>query len=310
MALSFQKALEARDLAAVRAAPKADLHVHAIGGGDRDFLRERTGHDIAPFEGVFASMTEMDAWAGAHLPFPPGAAGRALACEATFVRAVRDGVTRLELGEDAWGITLHDGSAEAVWKMLAGSHARGGPGVDWIPQLGLSRHCSARALDLWATPLLELRRFQTLDLYGDELAQPIEVFAPLYRRAKAVGLRLKVHVGEWGTADDVWRAVEVLELDEVQHGNAAAGSPQVMRALADAGVRLNLCPTSNLKLGRIARLEDHPIRRLYDAGVRVTVNTDDALIFGCDLSGEFLALYDAGVLTAAELDAVRLEALR
>lgn len=310
MGRSFQEALEARDLAAIRAAPKADLHVHAIGGGDREFLRERTGRDIAPAEGVFGSVAEMDAWTGANLGLPGGAAGRALACEAAFVRAVRDGVTRLEIGEDAWGITLHGGSAEAVWAMLATAHANGGLGIDWIPQLGLSRHCSARALDLWATPLLELGRFQTLDLYGDELAQPIEVFAPLYRRAKAAGLRLKAHVGEWGTADDVWRAVEVLELDEVQHGNAAADSPHVMRALAGAGIRLNLCPTSNLKLGRVARLEDHPIRRLYDAGVRVTVNTDDPLIFGCSLSGEFLALHAAGVMTAAELDAVRLEALR
>ena len=56
-------------------------------------------------------------------------------------------------------------------------------------------------------------------------------------------------------------------------------------------------------------IEDHPIRQLFDAGVRVTVGTDDPLMFGTSLSGEFLALYDARVLTAAELDAVRLEAL-
>jgi adenosine deaminase len=59
-----------------------------------------------------------------------------------------------------------------------------------------------------------------------------------------------------------------------------------------------------------ARLQDHPIRALCDAGVRVTVNTDDPLMFGSGLSDEFLALYRAGVMTAAELDQVRLEALR
>jgi adenosine deaminase len=135
------------------------------------------------------------------------------------------------------------------------------------------------------------------------------VFVPLYRRAKAAGLRLKAHVGEWGTADDVWRAVESLELDEVQHGIAAASSPAAMRFLADAGVRLNVCPTSNVLLGRVARMKEHPIRRLFDAGIRVTVGSDDPLVFGTSLSGEFLALFDAGVLTAAELDAIRLEAL-
>jgi adenosine deaminase len=135
------------------------------------------------------------------------------------------------------------------------------------------------------------------------------VFAPLYRRAKAAGLRLKAHVGEWGTADDVWRAVELLELDEVQHGIAAADSPAAMRFLAQSGVQLNVCPTSNVTLGRVARMEEHPIRRLFDAGVRVTVGSDDPLTFGTSLSGEFLALCDAGVMTSAELDAVRLQAL-
>jgi adenosine deaminase len=82
-----------------------------------------------------------------------------------------------------------------------------------------------------------------------------------------------------------------------------------MRALADAGVRLNICPTSNVKLGRVASLARHPIRRLFDAGVRVTINTDDPLIFGCTLSGEFLSLYRAGVMTAQELDLIRSAAL-
>jgi adenosine deaminase len=311
MSGSFAAALEARDLAAIRAAPKADLHIHGLGGGDRGWLRERTGRDIAPVEGVLASMDEMHAWTHANLAgLFAGVAGRALALEATFAGAARDGVTRIEVGVDAWDITLHDGSAESVWAALTGAHRRGGPNVAWIPQLGISRHCQARHIEAWAAPLLELCRFATLDLSGDELIQPIEVFAPVYRRARAAGLRLKAHVGEWGTADDVWRAVETLELDEVQHGIAAADSPQVMRALAEAGVRLNVCPTSNVKLGRVATMAEHPIRRLVDAGVRVTLGSDDPLIFGSPLSGEYLALFEAGVLTAEELDAIRLEGLR
>jgi adenosine deaminase len=103
----------------------------------------------------------------------------------------------------------------------------------------------------------------------------------------------------------VQRAVEVLELDEVQHGIAAADSPTVMRFLADNRIRLNICPTSNILLGRVARLQDHPIRRLFDAGVKVTVNTDDAIVFGAGVSEEFLRLYQGGVFTAAELDGIR-----
>lgn len=306
MSTPFQRALEAGDLTGLRTCPKADLHVHGIGGGSREYLRARTNRDIAPMTGVLTSMAEMDAWTQANVgDLFSGAAGRALAFEATFAQAASDGVTRIEFGEDVWGVTLHDGGARDVWRMLQSAHLRGGPGVEWIPQMGISRHCPFAALERWMTPLLELSVFKTLDLSGDEFAQPIQVFQPLYRRAKAAGLGLKAHVGEWGTADDVWRAVETLELDEVQHGIAAADSPRVMQALADAKVRLNICPTSNVKLGRVARLADHPIRKLHDAGVRVTINTDDVLIFGSSLSEEFLALYRSGVLTAVELDALR-----
>jgi adenosine deaminase len=306
----FVTALETGDREAVRRAPKADLHIHGIGGGDRVFLRERTGVDIAPVDRALESMAEMHAFVDANLSsLFAGAEGRALAFEATFVQARKDGVTRLEVGEDAWGITLHDGSADALWNSLEQAHKAGGPEIEWIPQLGVSRHCGVGAIERWVSPLLELGLFKTLDLSGDEGAQPIEVFAPIYRRAKAVGLRLKAHVGEWGTADDVWRAVELLDLDEVQHGIAASTSPRVMRALADAGVRLNVCPTSNVMLGRVRSLREHPIRPLYDAGVKLTIATDDPLIFGCTLSGEFLALHEAGVMTANELDLIRLAAL-
>jgi len=301
----FATALEVGDWESVRRTPKADLHIHGFGGGDRAFLRAKSGVDVAPVDQVLGSMAAMHAFAEKLSTLFAGPAGRALALEATFVQARKDGVTRLELGEDAWSITLHEGSADAVWKTLQEAHQAGAPDVDWVPQLGISRHCSIASIERWAAPLLELGVFKTLDLSGDERAQPIETFTPIFRRAQAAGLRLKAHVGEWGTADDVWRAVELLELDEVQHGIAASASPQVMRALAKAAVRLNICPTSNVKLGRVGRLEQHPIRMLYDAGVRVTINTDDPLIFGCTLSSEFFALYRAGAMTAQELDFIR-----
>ena len=125
-----------------------------------------------------------------------------------------------------------------------------------------------RRFDALACSFLDLGAYRTLDLSGDESAQPIELFRPLYRLARDAGLRLKAHVGEWGSADDVWRAVEELELNEVQHGIAAAGSAAVMRMLADNHIRLNICPSSNVMLGRVDRLETHPIRTLYDAGSR------------------------------------------
>jgi adenosine deaminase len=306
MSARFALGLAQGDLRAIRECPKADLHTHGWANSDRAYIREKTGRDIAPVAVPLTSMDAMHAWVQAQIgDLFDGHQGRVLGIEASFTRVLKDGVTRIEFGDDVWMITQGLGSPRELVDSIARVHASLAPGVEWIPQLGLSRHCRLKWLQEWTAPWLDLGFHKVLDLSGDELAQPIEVFQPLYRTAQKKGMRLKAHVGEWGTADDVQRAVETLELDEVQHGIAAAQSPSVMRFLADHRIRLNICPTSSLLLGRVAHLREHPIRKLFDAGVKVTVNTDDALVFGVGVSEEFLALYQAGVFTAHELNLIR-----
>ena len=303
---AFVAALEADDLEGVRRVPKGEAHTHGPFGGDRAWLAEQTGRDIVPLSGPLASLAEMDAWTAANVnDLFQGEAGQWLGWRSAFTRARRDGLTRVEFGVDVWMITQGAGDAAALYARIEAARAEVFPEIEWVPQLGFSRHCKRSWLWHWLTPFLEAGGWRALDLSGEELAQPIETFQPLYRACKDHGLRLKAHVGEWGTADDVWRAVEVLELDEVQHGIAAADSPAVMRFLADHAITLNVCPTSNLLLGRVQRLEDHPIRALFDAGVRVTINSDDALVFGVGVSEEILALHRARVFTARELDQIR-----
>jgi adenosine deaminase len=140
---------------------------------------------------------------------------------------------------------------------------------------------------------------------ASSLVQPIKNFKKIYKKAKDSRLRLKAHVGEFGTADDVMEAVEELGLDEVHHGIAAATSPSIMNWLADNRVQLNICPTSNVMLGVVKGYEVHPIRKLYDYGIPVTINTDDLLIFNQTVSQEYLNLYKAGLMTAEELNNIR-----
>jgi adenosine deaminase len=307
---AFQAALDNGDLNALRRIPKADLHNHFFMGGNRALVAEWAGHDIEPLDRPLASMAEMDAWVDSRFgKLFAGAHGRLRAFEATLVQARLDGVTRLDTGETVWAITLHNNSAATLTDALKAVHARVAPDIEWIPQLDLARQVPVPMQAARLAPFLELGFYRTLDMCGDELAQPVEAFKPLYRMAKTAGLRLKAHVGEWGDAESVQRAVEELELDEVQHGIAAAQSRPVMRFLADNRTRLNVCPTSNVMLGRVGSLATHPIRALYDAGVRVTVNTDDILVFGQSVSEEFLNLYRAGLFDAADLDEIRLNGL-
>ncbi len=305
--MEFTDALKQGNLEAIRKCPKADLHNHFVLGGSRRYLHEHTGKDILQIQKPIRSMDEMHVWAAQNLAgLSDTAEGRRMLIRAAFAQAREDGVTILEIGEDVWGLgVFFHGNIEELVAAFETAHQEIAPEIELRLQIGLSRHCDITYLEDCLSHFWGCKEFYSIDLYGDELAQPIENFKTIYRRAKAEGLKTKAHVGEWGTAEDVRRAVECLELDEVQHGIAAANDPSVVRYLADNHIRLNITPTSNYLLGRVENLRTHPIAGLYRSGVEVTINSDDVLIFDSDVSKEYLRLYQSGCMNAEELDDIR-----
>ena len=310
--MEFVDALIQENLEAIRRCPKSDLHNHFVLGGSRHFLREYSGRDILPIKHQLHSMDEMHAWnsknIGTIFETPEG---RRMLIQATFLQAKDDGVTILEIGEDVWGLgEFFNGSIEELVDAFETAHQEIAPDIELRLQIGMSRHCDIAYLENCLSHFWGCKAFYSIDLYGDELAQPIENFKAIYRRAKFEGLRLKAHVGEWGKAEDVRRAVECLELDEVQHGISAAEDPSVIRFLRDNHIRLNITPSSNYLLGRVTDLKNHPIAELYRNGIDVTINSDDVLIFDSDVSKEYLRLYQCGCLNADELDDIRKSGLK
>ena len=310
--MNFTDALIQGNTEAVRRCPKADLHNHFVLGGSRKYLLEHSGKDIQPIKTPIHSMDEMHAWNSRNLGDSfETSEGRRMLIRAAFAQAKEDGVTVLEIGEDVWGLgAFFHGNIEELVAAFEAAHREIAPEIELRLQIGLSRHCDIAYLEDCLDHFWGCKAFYSIDLYGAELAQPIKKFKNIYRRAKSEGLRLKAHVGEWGTADDVRRAVECLELDEVQHGIAAAGDPSVIRFLADHHIRLNITPSSNYLLGRVPDLKTHPIARLYRSGIDVTINSDDVLIFDSDVSKEYLRLYQCGCLDAEELDDIRKNGLK
>ncbi len=305
--MEFTDALMKENLEDIRICPKADLHNHFVLGGSRQFLREYSGRDILPIKHPLHSMDDMHAWntenIGNYYDTPEG---RRVLIRAAFLQAKNDGVTILEIGEDVWGLgEFFHGKIEELVDAFETAHQEIAPDIELRLQIGMSRHCDTAYLEECLSHFWGCKAFYSIDLYGDELAQPIENFKSIYRRAKSEGLILKAHVGEWGTADDVRCAVECLELDEVQHGISAAEDPSVIRFLRDNHIRLNITPSSNYLLGRVTELRSHPIAALYHSGIDVTINSDDVLIFDSDVSKEYLRLYQCGCLNAEELDDIR-----
>ena len=142
-----------------------------------------------------------------------------------------------------------------------------------------------------------------IDLHGPE-DWPVDAQLPDYwRRARDCGKVTKAHAGEFMPAAFVDWVLDNLEVDRVQHGVRAIESPAVVEKLVERGVVLDICPISNLKLGvqGIDTMASHPVRRLIDAGVCVTLSTDDTFLFGNSLAEEYYALVQELGFSRAEL---------
>lgn len=126
-----------------------------------------------------------------------------------------------------------------------------------------------------------------IGLGGPEDAFPPQPFAPLFDEARRRGLRSAPHAGEDAGPDSIRGALDALNAERIQHGIRAVEDPGLMAELAERRIPLAVCPTSNVLLGVAPSLDAHPLRRIWEASVVVSVNTDDPGYFGCDLVGEY-----------------------
>ncbi|HEX6149317.1 MAG TPA: adenosine deaminase [Nocardioides sp.] len=124
-------------------------------------------------------------------------------------------------------------------------------------------------------------------LGGPEIGVPRPQFQPHFDAARAAGLHSVPHAGETTGPQTVWDAVRLLGAERIGHGTSAAADPELLAHLARHGIPLEVCPTSNLATRAVESLEAHPLRAFVEAGVPVTINSDDPPMFGTDLNTEY-----------------------
>lgn len=117
------------------------------------------------------------------------------------------------------------------------------------------------------------------------------------------------HIGEYSDPILVMRYIEALNLDAIMHGITVVNSKEAMKLIRERKITLHLCPTSNVNLGYVESYATHPIKYFIKNGIKVTINTDDRLIFGSSITEEYIKLYKSGCLLAEELDKIRLDGL-
>lgn len=145
------------------------------------------------------------------------------------------------------------------------------------------------------------RRLVAWSIGGDEVNHPPEPFAEVYTAARRAGLHVMAHAGEVVGPSSVWGAVDVLGAERIGHGIRSVADPALVAHLRSLGVVLDICPTSNIRTGAVASAALHPFRELFDAGVQVTLNTDDPTFFGTTINDEYRLVAQGFGFTPAEL---------
>ncbi|MEU1669611.1 adenosine deaminase [Streptomyces sparsogenes] len=226
----------------------------------------RTEDDFADLTHAYLARARAQGVRHAEIFFDP----QAHTARGVAIGTVIDGLSRaLDAAEETYGITtrlimcfLRDESAES-------------------------------ALDTFESARPYLDRIAAVGLDSAEVGNPPSKFREVYARAREAGLKCVAHAGEEGPPWYVWEALDVLGVDRVDHGVRSLEDDALVARLVADQVPLTVCPLSNVRLRVVDRLEDHPLRAMLDAGLLVTVNSDDPSYFGGYAGDNFDAVRDA-----------------
>jgi adenosine deaminase len=300
----LERALVEADATALAAIPKTDLHCHGLLSAPLATYETILGRALPPPPRPFGDFEDFNLYIVRHL-FPAltdPVSIRAIIAE-TFQRMAGEGVVYAEMSFDLLLPEAIGLSADQFASLLGEEVARVAAQVRVAPEIGVNRALPAADLDGRLRAFLDTGVFRSIDLYGDERVGNTRDFAPLYELAGARGLKRKAHAGELCGPECVRESVDVLGLEVVHHGVRVVEDPTTMAWIAERGTVLHLCPTSNCALRVCESLEAHPARALFDAGVALTVNTDDFTLFGASTCDELLNLARMG-FTPAEIATV------
>jgi adenosine deaminase len=148
-----------------------------------------------------------------------------------------------------------------------------------------------------------------LGLGGLETGFPPELFVDTFRRAESEGLHRAPHAGEIAGPQSVWSAVKLLHANRIEHGVRSIEDPSLVEYLRSTGIPLDVCPTSNICLNVYPDYASHPLRKLWDAGLILTIGSDDPPMFGTDLNHEYQVLIKDYNFTQPELERINLNAV-
>ena len=298
----------------IRRIPKAELHVHLEGTFEPELMFALAGRNgvTLPYRTVDEvrrayRFTDLQSFLDIYY-----AAARALLREADFYdltwayleRMHGEGVRHVEPFFDPQTHTDRGvpfaAVVDGITRALADGRARLGISSRLI--LCFLRHLPADAAMRTLEQALPFRdRIAGVGLDSSERGHPPADFAAVFERARGEGFRPVAHAGEEGPPEYVWQALTLLGVVRVDHGVRCLEDPKLVERLVADRVPLTVCPLSNVKLRVVPSLADHPLKRMLDRGLCVTLNSDDPAYFGGYITDNYLAVARAFSLSAAEI---------
>ncbi len=294
--------------------PKAELHLHIEGSLEPELmfaLAERNGVAIpfASVDGVraayaFSNLQDfLDIYYAGASVLQTEADFHDLAL-AYFDRAAADGVVHTEIMFDPQTHTDRGIAFDTVMRgLLSGmAAAQTKHGMTCALIMSFLRHLSEDAAFetlTMAEPWLD--RIAAVGLDSSEVGHPPAKFARVFAAARDKGLKLVAHAGEEGPPGYVYEALDLLQVDRIDHGNRALEDAALVARLADEGMTLTVCPLSNLKLCVVSDLADHPLDRMLAQGLKATINSDDPAYFGGYVADNYRAMAQARGLSREDL---------
>lgn len=296
--------MTAAELAA--AIPKAELHIHIEGSLEPELifaLAQRNSLSL-PYPSVEA-LREAYAFTNLQSFLDIYYAGASVLLQeadfhdmawAYFLHAKADNVVHAELFFDPQTHTARGVSIATVIRGLSSACARAQTELGISAELILCflRHLSEE--DAFATLEAALpwrEHFIGVGLDSSEVGHPPSKFSRVFARCRELGLRIVAHAGEEGPPAYIWEALNDLKTERIDHGVRSLEDPALVAELARRRTPLTVCPLSNLKLCVVNDLRDHPMKRLLDAGLCATVNSDDPAYFGGYMNANFVQTVQA-----------------
>lgn len=301
----------------IRQIPKAELHLHIEGTLEPELmmkLAHRNGVSL-PYASIdeIHSAYEFDDlqsfldiyYAGAQV-LKTGQDFHDLTY-AYLQRAATDNVRHVEIFFDPQTHTARNVSFATVIDGIHGALEEGQSklGISFRLIMCFLRHLSADdAMDTLDAALPFASRITAVGLDSSEVGHPPSKFTAVFDRARAEGFLTVAHAGEEGPPAYIREALDLLKVRRIDHGVRCLEDPHLVRRLAKEQIPLTVCPLSNVKLRVFDKLEQHNLKRLLDAGLCVTVNSDDPAYFGGYIGENFLRIQQALNLDAGDIHAL------